>query len=57
LKAIEINPAHVDARLYLSLLYADMGELQKAAGQLRKILEIDPAHRGAREFLKRIEKE
>jgi len=34
-----------------------MGELQRACKQLRKILEIDPAHRGAHEFLKRIEKE
>jgi len=39
------------------MLYADMGDMQKAAGQLRNILEIDPSHRGAREFLERIEKE
>ena len=57
LEAIKIDPAHVDARLYLSLLYADMGELQKACGQLRKILELEPTHRRAREFLERIEKE
>ena len=50
-------PTHLDARLYLSMLYADMGELQKACEQLRKILEIDPSHRGAREFLERIDKE
>ena len=57
LKALKIDPAHVDARLYLSLLYADMGELQKACGQLRKILEIDPTHTGAQKILERIEKE
>jgi len=57
LKAIELDPTHVDARLYLSMLYTDMGELQKACEQLRKILKIDPSHRGAREFLERIEKE
>ena len=57
LKAIKIDPEHVDARLYLSMLYTDMGALQKACEQLRKILEIDPTHRGAHEFLKRIEKE
>jgi hypothetical protein len=34
-----------------------MGELQKACEQLRKILEIDPSHTGAREFLERIEKQ
>jgi len=53
----ELFPAHVDARLYLSLLYADMDELKKAREQLREILEIDPAHTGAREFLERIRKE
>jgi len=57
LQAIKINPAHLDARLYLSLLYADMGELKKACEQLRDILKIEPTHRGAHEFLKRIEKE
>jgi Tfp pilus assembly protein PilF len=39
------------------MLYADVGELQKACEQLRKILEIDPTNRRAWEFLKRIEKE
>jgi hypothetical protein len=34
-----------------------MGELRKATEQLRTILEIDPSHRGAREFLERIEME
>jgi len=57
LKAIEIDPGHVDARLLLSLLYADCGELQKTAEQLRKVLEIDPTNARARKFLKRIEKE
>ena len=57
LEAIKIDPAHVDAGLYLSLLYTDMGELQRAGEQLRNILEIDPIHRGAREFLERIEKQ
>jgi Tfp pilus assembly protein PilF len=57
LKAIEIDPEHIDARLYLSLLYADMGELQKAIQQLRTILEIDPNNAGARDFLKKIQKE
>ena len=57
LEAIKIDPEHLDARLYLSMLYADIGELKKAGNQLRGILEIDPTHRGAHEFLKRIEKE
>jgi Tfp pilus assembly protein PilF len=57
LKAIELDPSHEDARLYLSLLYADMGELQKASQQLRTILEMNPNHAAARDFLERIEKE
>ena len=57
MKAIKIDPAHVDARLSLSMLYADKGELQKAKEQLREILEIAPAYRRAREFLERIERE
>jgi len=57
LTTLEIDPGHIDARLYLSLLYADRGELQKACEQLRRILEINPTNRGAREFLERIERE
>ena len=57
LNAIKIDPGHVDARLYLSLLYREWGEIQKAAEQLRKVLEIDPTHSGARKFLKKIEQE
>ncbi|MBW1706638.1 MAG: tetratricopeptide repeat protein [Deltaproteobacteria bacterium] len=57
LKAIKIDPEHVKARLFLSMLYADWGELQKAAEQLRKILEIDPDNARARKFLERIEQE
>ena len=57
LNAIKIDPEHVDARLYLSLLYRELGETQKAAEQLRKVLEIDPSHSGARKFLKKIEQE
>jgi Tfp pilus assembly protein PilF len=30
-----------------------MGELQKACEQLRKILEIDPTHKSAHEFLEK----
>jgi len=30
---------------------------EEACEQLRRMLKIEPTHRGAREFLKRIEKE
>ena len=54
LKAIKLDPEDLDARLYLSILYVDMGELQEASEQLRKILQSDPTHRRARELLERI---
>jgi tetratricopeptide (TPR) repeat protein len=57
LKTIAIDPAYIDARLYLSILYADRGELQKACHQLREILKIDPTNVRARRLLERIEKE
>ncbi len=57
LEAIRIDPGHLDARLYLSLLYTDMGQLKMAAAQLRKILELDPINERALMFLEAIEKE
>jgi Tfp pilus assembly protein PilF len=56
LTAIKIEPRHVEARLRLSKLYVDWGEMQKATDQLRKILKIDPNNERARESLERIEK-
>ena len=57
LGALKIDSGHVDARLGLSMLYADRGNFRKAGEQLRKILEIEPTHNMAREFLESIEKE
>lgn len=57
MNAIKIDPGHLDARLYLSLLYKELGEIQKAAKQLHQVLEIDPTHLGVRKFLKKIEQE
>ena len=57
LKAISIDPKHLDARLNLSILYTDMGEFQKACNQLEKILEIEPDNKIARETLNSIKKE
>ncbi|MBW2538859.1 MAG: tetratricopeptide repeat protein [Deltaproteobacteria bacterium] len=57
LKAIEIDPEHVDARLYLSIIYADKGEFKKAGKQLRQILKIDPTHKIAQEYLESIDNE
>ena len=33
------------------------GDLKKAGGQLRKILEIDPTHETAQEFLRNVRNE
>jgi hypothetical protein len=41
----------------MSILYADIDDLQRVAQQLSEILEIDPRHRRAWELLKRIELE
>jgi len=57
LRAVEIDPNLTEARLYLTLLYMDMGELRKASDQLRKILDTDPANPTALELLERIEKQ
>jgi tetratricopeptide (TPR) repeat protein len=57
LKTIDIDPRHIESRLYLSILYADRGELQKAGRQLKKILQIDPTNERARNLLEKIEKE
>ena len=56
LKAVDIDPTNIDARLYLSILYDDRGEIQKACHQLREILKIDPTNASARGLLEKIEK-
>ena len=57
LKVVDIDPTYLDARLYLSIIYADRGETQKACNQLREILKIDPTNTRVRGLLERIEKE
>ena len=54
MKAIEIDPGNLDARFYLVMLYANMGESGKADGQLREILAIDPNNEMALKLLKDI---
>jgi tetratricopeptide (TPR) repeat protein len=56
LKAIKRAPAFLEARLNLSMIYAQRGEFQKAMAQLRRILEIDPDHAAAKELLQSLEK-
>lgn len=57
LKAIDLDPEYLEARLYLGMLYADGGEMTKASQQLREILKIDPNNERVRRLLEKIEKE
>jgi tetratricopeptide (TPR) repeat protein len=56
LKAVDIDPTNLDARLYLNIFYVERGKIQKASHQLREILKIDPTNTRARELLEKIEK-
>jgi Tfp pilus assembly protein PilF len=57
LRTIDVDLTHLDARFYLSMLYADRGDIQKACNQLREILKIDPTYENAGRLLEKIEKE
>ncbi len=55
-RALDVDSENIEARYGLSVDYMEIGELQMATEQLRKILEIDPNHKDALDFLNRIEK-
>jgi len=53
---LETYSAYLDGDLE-SVRYADSGDLKTAAAHLEKILEIDPDHEIARQYLENIRKE
>ena len=57
LMTIRLEPEVIEFREYLGLFYLESGQPYKAAEQFEQILEIDPDHEGAREFLKQIVEE
>lgn len=46
-KAIELDPAFVDARMGLAEVFEDKGLYQDAIGEYRRVVEQDPRHTGA----------
>jgi TolB-like protein/DNA-binding SARP family transcriptional activator/Tfp pilus assembly protein PilF len=41
-RAIELNPGHVNARAWYSLLLSGMGRLEESIQQVRRVSELDP---------------
>jgi len=56
LETLRIDPEYTEARLYLSNLYSDRGDLEKARDELRRVLEQDPTNVRAKDMLKRMER-
>lgn len=54
-RAIKIAPGHPAAHLLLGHAYGSSGQLEPAAACYRRVLEADPAHAKAEEFLIRTE--
>jgi tetratricopeptide (TPR) repeat protein len=46
-KAIDLDPAYLDARMGLAEVYEDKGLYQQAIGEYRKVIEVDAKNTGA----------
>ncbi len=54
-RAIERQPAPINALMNLSVLYEDMGEYARAEKCLRQVLDTNPNHERARLFMKDVQ--
>ncbi len=50
-KAVELKPDFIDAWSTLGRAYEDLGQLDKAEDTYKKVLELDPKNKGAKEGL------
>lgn len=48
---VQRNARHADAWNYLGYAYRHLGEMDKSFSHYERALQIDPDHRGAREYL------
>ncbi|GMQ95504.1 MAG: hypothetical protein BMS9Abin13_621 [Patescibacteria group bacterium] len=53
-RAIELNPNFANAKYFLGLSYAKMGDRDKAIRQFEDILILNPGHEGVRQILKNL---
>ena len=53
-KSIEVEPAYANGRLTVGSIYANMGELDRAEVEFRKVLELDPSNKSAQFNLQRL---
>ncbi len=54
-RALDINPAFVDARLNLGIVYREMGENVHAADSFRRVLDQEPDHPLAKQNLEEMQ--
>ena len=54
---LALNPNHFDAIFGLAVMLQEFGDLRKSARLYRKVLEIHPNHKNAREALDRLRRD
>ncbi|MCK4296731.1 MAG: tetratricopeptide repeat protein, partial [Candidatus Marinimicrobia bacterium] len=48
------NPEHVSAHFHLGIAYFRKYEIYKALDIFKKVLKLDPKHKGAAEYIERL---